>query len=149
MGNQRQYLKEGGFAEYLYEDHPKFKPFEYNGIKAKVILLNADKNGSHSGLPPFSNSSTVYLKANNEGTVIQAKVYVDRKHTLDFDWGHEHRNKGTGNDGNLFPKGVVHVQSYSQINFRNSNNARYMSESEISKYGEILKHFNPNVKFRP
>ena len=59
-----------------------------------------------------------------------------------------HKNAG---EKTVFPKGVVHVQSYSvsDIGIRYSNNARLMTEAEIKKYGEILKAFNPNVKFRP
>ncbi len=149
MGNERQYNESGGFSEYLYDDHPGYEPFYYNGLKAKVIVLKADPNGNHSGLPPYADTSDIYLRVGKSGNVIQAKVYVDRQHSLDFDWGHEHRNKGAGNDNQVFPKGVVHVQSYSQTNNRNSNQARYMTDAEIKKYGPILKHFDPNVKFRP
>jgi hypothetical protein len=72
---------------------------------------------------------------------------------IDFDWGHTHKNDGVGCDGRIFPKGVVHVQTYkvesdSSIT-RLSNNARYMSDNEIKKYGPIIKAFNPKVKFRP
>ena len=106
------------------------------------ICQNEERIGKQERLP-------VYISGQPSGNVIQAKVYVDRKHSIDFDWGHEHRNKGAGSDNRVFPKGVVHVQSYSQTNSRNSNQARYMTDSEISKYGAILKHFDPNVKFRP
>lgn len=149
MGNQREYLESGGFSRFLYEDHPDFQPFELNGLKAKVIKLIADPDGNHSGLPSYANSSNIYLRVDKFGKVVQAKVYVDRKHTIDFDWGHPHRNKGEGTDGKSFPKGVVHVQCYSQTNSRDSNHARLMTDAEIEKYGAILRHFNPDVKFRP
>lgn len=77
---------------------------------------------------------------------------------LDFDWDHTHVNKS---DGKEFPKGTVHVQEYKIVKFkdsktgkwrdkfiRNSNNARLMTDAEIEKYGPIIRHFNPDVKFR-
>lgn len=61
-----------------------------------------------------------------------------------------------------FTEGVVHVQEYTTIKVwnekykkyvdvfkRKSNNARLMTDEEIAKYGPIIHHFNPNVKFRP
>ncbi len=91
MGNQRQYIEGGGFSEHLYDDHPGYETFYHNGMKAKVILLKADPDGNHAGLPPFADTSDIYLRVGKTGNVIQAKVYVDRKHSLDFDWGHEHK----------------------------------------------------------
>ncbi len=89
----------------------------------------------------------MYLRLGPDGAVIQAKLYKDRHQSIDFDWGHNHTNKGANR--NYFPKGVVHVQAYTDITTRNSNNARLMSDAEISLYGPILKHFCPNIKFRP
>lgn len=149
MGNARQYNATGGFSEYLYDVHPNYETYYHNGLKAKVIILKTDPDGSHSGLPAFANSSDIYLKVGKSGNVTQAKVYITRQHTVDFDWGHEHRNKVAGEVQQVFPKGVVHVQGYSGINNRNSNRARYMTDAEIKKYGDILRHFDPNVKFRP
>lgn len=148
MGNQREYIASGVFSAYLYEDHPDWKPMFINGVRAKVVKLITDKTGTHSGLPSYANTSTMYLRVGHDGEVIQAKLYKDRKHCLDFDWGHVHKNAG---EKTVFPKGVVHVQTYSvnNIGVRYSNNARLMTESEIKKYGAILKAFNPNVKFRP
>lgn len=148
MGNQREYIPSGGFSAYLYENHPEWKPITINGIRAKVVKLVTDKTGTHSGLPSYANTANMYLRIGKDGNVIQAKLYKDRKHCLDFDWGHQHKNKG---DKTIFPKGVVHVQAYSvdNVGIRYSNNARLMTGSEIKKYGAIPKAFNPNVKFRP
>lgn len=149
MGNQREYIESGGFSASLYEDHPGWKAVVINGIKAKVLKLITDKTGFHSGLPTYANTSDMYLRANRDGQVVQAKLYINRKQCIDFDWGHQHKN--ANGDGKVFPKGVVHVQRYdaSDITVRHSNNARLMTESEIKKYGAILKAFNPHVKFRP
>ncbi len=148
MGNQREFIPTGGFSASLYEDNPGWEPRTVNGVQAKVIKLITDKTGKHSGLPSYADTSDMYLRVGHDGDVIQAKLYKDRKHCLDFDWGHVHKNKG---EKNVFPKGVVHVQTYSvsNIGVRYSNNARLMTEAEIKKYGAILKAFNPKVKFRP
>ena len=69
MGNQREYLESGGFSRFLYEDHPDFQPFEFNGLKAKVIKLIADPDGNHSGLPSYANSSNIYLRVDKFGRV--------------------------------------------------------------------------------
>lgn len=91
----------------------------------------------------------MYFRVGRDGIVTQGKVYVDRKHCLDFDWSHNHANS----DGESFPKGVVHVQIY-EVNskgesHRLTDKARYMSNEEIAKYGPIIHAFNPHVKFRP
>ena len=79
--------------------------------------------------------------------------YISRKMCIDFDWSHTHTNKGTESDGRSFQKGVIHVQTYrvekDGTTTRLSNNARYMNNSEMKKYGPIIKAFNPDVKFRP
>ena len=149
MGNQREYIPSGGFAAYLYENHPDWKPITMNGIRAKVVKLITDKSGYHSGLPTFANTSDMYLRQNRDGEVIQAKLYISRKQCIDFDWGHKHKN--VNGDGKVFQKGIVHVQRYdsSNVTIRHSDDARLMTESEIKKYGAILKAFNPKVKFRP
>ena len=147
MGNQREYIKSGGFSQYLYEDHDGFTPVTINGIRGKVVRFIADKGEAHTGLPTYANSSDIYFRVNRDGEVIQGKVYINRKHTLDFDWGHTHKNA----DGSVFEKGIVHVQVYSvsQDGVRMSKTARYMNNEEIAKYGAIIHAFNPKVKFRP
>lgn len=148
MGSQRKLNPSGGFSAYLYEDHPDWQPISIDGIRAKVVKLITDKTGYHSGLPTYANTSNMYLRLNQRGEVIQAKLYISRKQCLDFDWGHQHKNK---RGKTVFPKGVVHVQAYSvdDVGIRYSANARLMTDSEVKKYGVILKTFNPNVKFRP
>lgn len=151
MGNQREYLSSGGFLQYLYVDHESFSPLTINGIRGKVVHYIPDGNTDHTGLPTYADTSDMYFRVDKNGNVIQGKVYIDRKQSIDFDWGHTHVNKK--GDGKIFPEGVVHVQIYNvdkDGNFtRNSNNARYMNDDEIAKYGPLIQAFNPNVKFKP
>ncbi len=152
MGGQNQYIETGGFSEYLYEQVGK--TVRMNGLTAKMIKLKTDKNGTHTGLPSFSNTSDVYLRMGQDSLACQAKAYESRTMIIDFDWSHEHINSG---DGRMFKKGVVHVQKYEYLGKdkngkviyrRLSNEARLMNNAEMKKYGPILKKFNPKVKFR-
>lgn len=151
MGNQREYISSGGFSQYLYEDHKNFSPLTINGIRGKVIHYISDGDIDHTGLPNYANTSDMYLRVNKNGSVIQGKVYINRKQCIDFDWGHTHIN--TLGDGKSFQKGIVHVQTYkvdeNGNTVRDSDNARYMNDEEIAKYGDLIRAFNPNVKFRP
>ena len=151
MGNQREYIKSGGFSQYLYEDHKAFTPQTVNGVHGKVVHYILDGNTEHTGLPAYANTSDMYFRVGLNGEVVQGKLYLDRRHCIDFDWGHIHVNRI--GDGRKFPKGVVHVQIYPVDKYgkatRMSNNARYMTDEEIAKYGGIIRAFNPNVKFRP
>lgn len=151
MGNQRELIHSGGFSQYLYEDHPRFKPMAINGVRGKVIHYIADGKKDHTGLPQYSNKSDMYFRVGKDGNVVQGKVYVDRRHSIDFDWSHNHKNI-TGN-GLYFPIGLVHVQVYETDArgdmHRVSDNARYMTEYEIEKYGPIIHALNPSVRFRP
>lgn len=149
MGNERQYNPKGGFIEHLYDDHPLWPTLNINGVRGKVITFVHDSKGIHTKLPAFSDTSDMYFRIDKTGKVIQGKLYVDRRHCIDFDWGHQHRNKG---DGRVFEKGTVHVQTYSVLSdgsTKRNGEARYMSNDEIEKYGALIRAFNSEVKFRP
>ena len=147
MGNSRFYLSNGGFSEYLYETVGQ--PKVINGLRAKIVKLKTDIKGTHSSLPQYSNTSDIYFRLGQDGRPCQAKLYLSRRMCLDFDWDHEHKNS----DGKVFKKGTVHVQVYS-VNkdgtlSRMSDNARYMTDREIELYGEVIKAFYSDIKFRP
>lgn len=149
MGIQRLLIPTGGFIEFLYVDHPNFNTVQINGIIAKALHYIDDGTDEHTGLPQYSSTSDMYFRIGKDGTVVQGKVYVNRRQSIDFDWSHKHVNS----DGTVFNKGIVHVQTY-QVDSkgkiqRMSDEARYMTEDEIAKYGEIIHAFNPNVRFRP
>lgn len=119
-----------------------------NGVKGTLIKQKGATD-THSNLPYYSNTSDVYLRKNATG-VCQARVYIDQKKYLDFDWSHTHVNKGT--DGRVFKKGVVHVQVWKENRdgtfSRISDAARNMSNAEMKKYGPLLKAFCPDLKLR-
>lgn len=140
MGGQRSYLSSGGFSEYLY--HQVGETITANGVSGKVIEPYGD-NPSHSGLPQYSNTSSVYFKLDDKtGLIEQARIYDGRKVSYDFDWGHTHKDHKTG---------TVHVHEWHQDSkgrWIRSSEPRCMNNDEIKKYGELLKKANPNVKLR-
>lgn len=149
MGNQKHLNIRNGFIQYLYEDHPKFPTVTINGIKGKALHFIDDGKKEHTGLPQYAGTPNVYFRVGKDGNIVQGKVYVNRKHCIDFDWSHKHVNA----DGKSFSKGIVHVQTYSVgedgTTHRLSDSARLMTEEEIAKYGPLIHAFNPNVKFKP
>lgn len=118
-----------------------------NGIKGHLIKRKGDSD-THTNLPFYANTSDIYLRPNANG-VCQGRAYIGNKLHLDFDWSHAHTNKG---DGSHFPVGTVHVQIWQEQKDgtfkRLSNEARFMNNYEMKKYGPILKYFCPSVKFR-
>lgn len=147
MGEQKDYNEEGGFSRYLYYQDGEIITAS-NGVSGKVVKkIDGTK---FDGLPLFSKTSEVYFKTDENGEIIQARIYQNRKPVCDFDWGHPHTNKRTKEN---FEKGVVHVQTFKQDahgNWKRENNkARYMSNEEMDRYGELLKRANSNVKLRP
>lgn len=148
MGNGAEFLRgiALGGAKCQYETVGQSKTV--GGIKGK-ILKRIDGSETHSNLPYYAVTSDMYFRKNHEG-VCQGRVYLDHKLCIDFDWSHQHVNKGT--DGRIFKSGVVHVQVWKQnadgTFTRVSDRARSMSNAEIKKYGPLIKAFCPNVKFR-
>lgn len=145
MGNQRQYLAEGGFTQYLYQaESPKVT---INGVTGRMVSKLTDPKSTHDGLPNYSNTCDIYFKKGTDGLASQAKLYKNRHTVLDFDWDHDHKNA----DGTVFHKGRVHVQEYkldAKGNaVRQSLHARLMTAHEIAQYGAIIHYFNPNVNF--
>lgn len=148
MGNGVEFLRgiALGGAKYEYEVIGKSRVV--GGIKGE-ILKRKDSLGTHSNLPQYAVTSNMYFRQNVYG-VCQGRVYLEHKICIDFDWSHQHINKGT--NGRVFKSGVVHVQVWKQ-NFdgtftRVSNRARSMSNDEMKKYGPLIKSFCPTVKFR-
>ncbi len=118
-----------------------------NGVKGKLIKRRGDPD-DHTNLPMFAKTSDVYFRQNKKG-VCQARVYINQSVSIDFDWSHAHNNKG---DKRNFPAGVIHVQIWVKQKDgsikRLSNDARFMNNDEIKKYGPLIKKFCPTVKFR-
>lgn len=161
MGNQRAYVKgKNDFHSYLYTSMSQ--RVIINGVTGRMIADKNDPFGDHTHLPAYAGKCDVYFYPDKDEKATQAKLYSGEKMVLDFDWDHTHENKSSGRVTETFHKGVVHVQEYTSVRIwspkynkyvekfkRKSNNARLMTEAEIAKYGPIIHHFNPNVKFRP
>lgn len=149
MGGPKWYRKEVGHTDNQYEPANASASVTINDVKGTLLKRKEDPTGAHSNLPAYSKTSDMYFRYGTDGkTVVQGSLYIGQKKVLDFDWGHPHRN----NDGTKFLKGIVHVHTYglgtdgSRIRV-NHGDARKMTPSEIAKYGPIIKHFNPKVKF--
>lgn len=140
MGNQRHYLKVGGFKEYLYVTVGE--PININGYRCKVVRMATDTDDYHAGLPKHSNTSDIYIGLGPENVPRQLRLYKDRSSYKDFDWGHEHTNT----NGIKFSKGTVHVQRYPGAN---GGDARYMTLSEHKVFDTIIRHFAPFAKLYP
>jgi hypothetical protein len=116
-------------------------------VKGEVVKRRNDSD-THTNLPKYANTSDVYFRRNRNG-VCQARVYINHRTCLDFDWSHPHNNIG---DARHFNRGVVHVQEYhwhsDNTVTRLTNEARYMNNHEMKKYGALIKAFCPEVKFR-
>lgn len=148
MGNQKLYNSTNRFSSYLFEDSTAWAVHEINGIIGRVMEMNADPAGQHAGLPIFPDSSDMYFSTDENRAVMQAIINVGNRRMLIFDWGHMHINP----DGKVFPKGVVHVHVCTideDGHLVLSAHARLMTEAEISKYGPLLKSYDPKVRFRP
>lgn len=138
MGNERTLLEGGGFSEPLY--HQIGETITVGDISGKVIEKIVK---DFTGLPLYANKSTIYLKKDEFGRIVQMRLYVDRKAALDFDWDHGHGK---------FVEGVVHVHEWGNNNngkWRRCTPKRYMNDDEIGKYAEFLRRVDPMAKFRP
>lgn len=140
MGNQRYFIASGGFSEYLYVTVGE--AVTINGFRCKIIKMPEDNNEHHAGLPNFSNTSDIYVGLGPGDVPRQLRIYKDRHHYKDFDWGHEHVN----DDGTKFPKGVVHVQRYPGAK---GSDARYMTSVEHKLLDAVIKYFAPFAKLKP
>lgn len=146
MGNGADFFARD--AEGRQSEYESLSPaVTINGIKGHLIKRKGDSD-THTNLPFYANSSDVYFRQNVKG-VCQARTYMGHNLHLDLDWSHAHTNKG---DGRHFPAGVVHVQIWEKQKDgtfkRLSNEARFMNNHEMKRFGPILKYFCPSVKFR-
>lgn len=143
MGNSREYIKSGGFSQYLYYQVGQTITAS-NGVQGKIVAEYGDENGFHSSLPKFSNSSEVYFKMDDKDAIVeQARVYVDRRVALDFDWNHTHGS---------YRKGVVHVHEWHKTKdgkWQRDSEPRPMTSYEVYRFGEIIHLANPEARLLP
>ena len=155
MGDQRAFNKrKNDFYAYNYTTlSPRVT---VGGVTGRMIEKKDGFKTKNPSLPAYRKTSDIYFAPGENGYASQAKLFgANGKMCLDFDWSHTHTNQ----DGTVFPKGTVHVQEYrvSKIRdpksgklidgFKRVKKARRMTPAEIMKYGPILHHFNPDIKF--
>lgn len=156
MGSQRSYQR-GHNDFYSFEYETTSPRVTLNGVSGKVVEKKPAFYDKHHDLPIYGGTSDVYFARDEEGRITQAKVYDEKRlATIDLDWDHTHTNK----DGTVFKKGTVHVQEYRTVRVEDAKTgkirnqttrcflARLMTQEEINKYGPLLRHFNPQIKFR-
>lgn len=153
MGNERAFREGRQFSSYEYTTVSQ--RVAINGVTGKMIEKKADFADPRNSLPAHSETSDVYFYPGRDGLAEKGKIYKNHSMSMDIDWSHTHVNKGK--DGEVFPKGTVHVQEYEMARvrkggkwtheFKRVKKARKMTQSEIEKYGPIIHHFNPTVKF--
>lgn len=141
MGSGRNYNPNGGFTKYEWTEEEK----TIGGVK---VLTNP--NAKRDDLPYHSNTSDAYFKRDSSGEIIQMRIYKDRKAYLDFDINpkEEHENKKSGE---IFKKGIIHAHEWKRKkdgSYTRDGEARYLSNEEIGKWGEIIKLANQKAKFR-
>lgn len=155
MGDQRDSSRgRNDFYSYTYNSlSPRVT---VNGVTGRMLGKKDASKSKHADLPAYAKTSDMYFAPGPNGMATQAKLYnIDKKMAFDFDWNHSHTNP----DGTHFPKGTVHVQEYKITRVKNpkgkwvdkftrlSKQARRMTPAEIKRYGPILHHFNPELKF--
>lgn len=145
MGNSRLNRKGISVIPYLFRNVQEIKMID--GIKGKVVQDVTDRIGINRKMPKKDPECDLIFILGPDGFPIRAVKYLMPNLILEFDWNHAHVN----HDGTIIPKGVVHVMRYS-INISGQaipmdTSARLMTVSEIKKYGKIIHHYVPHVKF--
>lgn len=149
MGNGTEFLENLGRASSAESQFVSLSAVRYvNGVSGRIVKRRGDPD-THTSLPQYAKTSDMYFRLNEKG-VCQGRVYLDHKVVLDFDWSHNHTNKGKNHE--TFKAGTVHIQMWEHhpdgSMTRLSNDARGMTDQEIEKYGPIIKSFCPWVKLR-
>lgn len=138
MGLQKYYIAEGGFSQFMY--HQTGEYFTMDGLSVRVIGKIGETK-PHSGLPTYSNTSDIYVKLSDvDNLPEEIRFFQNRKAVLDIDWGHSHGG---------FKIGTAHVHDImlNQDGTMTRTSQRELSMAEISKFGNLLKYLNPNIKF--
>lgn len=139
MGLARDYIKQGGFRNYLYLESQTITV----GNQMGKVMRRYDAPDNHIGLPTYSNTSEIYFKQSDSkaGEIEQMRVYNHRRMAIDFDWGHTDKQ---------YTRGIVHVHFWAQDSKGkwHRTKPRFMNNSEIKQYGAIIKKANPNAKLR-
>ena len=140
MGNGLYYGLDG--REKYFHDGTVIT--DSRGKRGKVVTEIGDTE-YHSSLPRWSKKSEIYFKRNDRDShpIEQMRVFRARKASLDFDWGHTHKE---------FPEGTVHVHEWRPNNkgdFSRSKHPRFMTPEEIERYGELIRRAAPGTKLKP
>lgn len=137
MGKFNEYNKSCGFRTYNYVHRERITAGDLTG----EVISKYNEVVAHTGLPEYSNTAKIYFWRARNGRIIQMRLFVNRKASIDFDWGHTHGR---------FEKGTVHVHTWTldaQGRPHRQEPHRQMNNEEISKYGALLRKADPHVRF--
>lgn len=141
MGSGRTYNPQGG----VYREDWSYQGESYDNIKVIYNKIDSKTNG----LPLYSNTSDAYLKK-MKGSIVQLRLYKNRIASIDIDI--EQSGVHTNKDGTKIQGTIAHVHEWGynkRGEWVRGITARLLTESEIKKWGRLLKEANPNIKFKP
>lgn len=115
----------------------------------KKVLHNTN-NKRTNDLPAYSNNSSMYFKRNEDGEIIQLRIYDEHhqaKYDIDINPKDPHREKGK----TIMPAGVTHIHEWKKNkkgHLVRGKTPRHLTENEIKQLDNILKQANANVKYK-
>lgn len=127
--------------------NPFVKKHHYSG---KVVANSVLHFGtSNNALPQYSSTSSAYIRKDGE-RYVQIREYHNRLVQKDIDLFVE--NNHTNKNGEELDINVVHVHDWfknKKGEWKRRYDARYLTEEEISKWGNLIKMIKPEIKLRP
>ena len=80
-------------------------------LVAGIKVLHNTSNKRANDLPAYSNESSMYFKRNDEGEIIQLRIYDEHHqatYDIDINLKDPHREKGK----TIMPAGVTHIHEW-------------------------------------
>lgn len=119
-------------------------------LVAGIKVLHNTSNKRANDLPAYSNESSMYFKRNDEGEIIQLRIYDEHHqaaYDIDINPKDPHREKGK----TIMPAGVTHIHEW-KMNKKGhlvrGKTPRFLTENEIKQLDNILRQANANVKYK-
>lgn len=142
MGSGNNRNPAGGFFTQEWDAEPE--------LVAGVKVLRNNNNKRTNDLPAYSNTSDMYFKRNENGEIVQLRIY-DKAHRaaydIDINPAKPHNEKGKS----VMPAGVTHVHEW-KLNKNGElvrgKTPRHLTSDEIKRLDHILKEANKHVRYK-